>query len=64
MEVPQKLVPNPINKSFIKNPIKTLKIDNNKSGNDIRQEPSCAFVNVILLPLESAKNTKNKSLVE
>jgi len=44
----QKSVPKPINKSFVKNPITTLKSANNDNGNNVFHELSLAFKIVFL----------------
>ena len=64
MAEPQKSVPNPINKSLVKNPIEILNNDKINKGNPIRHEPSCAFNIIERFPLGSAKKTKNNNLIE
>ena len=41
-----------------------LIMDKINKGNPILQEPSCAFVITTLLPLGSAKKTRNNNLIE
>jgi len=64
MAEPQKSVPNPINKSLVKNPMEILNIDKINKGKPIRQDPSCAFTITARFPFGSARKTRNKSRIE